>query len=192
MTCKKCGNLVADGQLFCTVCGERAEVTKAADSPRTEGGYANSGNMNYSSQNGGYQGYQGNPDMNYSNNGYYAAGAPQYMQYNINDKAPTVKDYLKWTLLYPLTMLVPGIGFIIYIVICFKFAFDNTYVGRANFFKASLIAQAVALAVSAVVFIFIFIIFGSVAFTGIEMMEELYPEIFNEFEFGYNTLKMFF
>lgn len=194
MICKKCGSIVADGQLFCTVCGEKTEYNQSAqsaDAPRNENG--NYGAPNYSQNNaayGNYGNYQNGPAANYGG-GYYASGAPEYPRGSSNEKAPAVKDYLKWTLLYPLTMLIPGIGFIIYIVICFKFAFDNTFVGRANFFKATLITQAVALAVSAVVFIFIFAVFGSVVFAGFEMMDEISPEVFYEFSEEFNFLKMF-
>ena len=166
MTCKRCSANIADGQYFCPVCGERT-----VDAPKGVG------NMNYTvgNQNGNFGaqyggGYGNNPPL-------YSQGVPSDPYSYMKDKVPTIKEYLKWTLLYPLCLLIPGIGFIVYLVICLKFAFDLTYVARANFFKATLIAQAVALVIVAAVAIVMFTVFGAVAFTGVDMLEEIYPGI---------------
>ncbi len=183
MFCRKCGNPVYDGQLNCTVCGEA--VTQTGNQASYNNGGFYSDNM-YSQPNNGFRAVPS------SNNGFYAAGNQMYPGANMNDRIPEVKDYLKWTLLYPLAMLIPGVGFIVYLVISLKFAFDKTYIARANFFKATLIAQLIALGAALLVFIFVFAVFGSAVFAGFDMLDEVYPEIFNELKFGCNMLKMLF
>ncbi len=179
MICKRCSSDIADGQYFCPVCGEKMVNT------------ANGvGNMNYSAynQNGAVDarygaGYGNNPPL-------YSQGVPADLFASMQNKVPTVKEYLKWILLYPLSVLIPGIGIIVYLVICLKYAFDLTYVARSNFFKATLIAHAVAFVLVLIAVILIFGIFGAAVFTGVDMLEEIYPEITNEFEYG--NLRMFF
>ena len=116
----------------------------------------------------------------YNNNGYQQYQGAPYGNPVENDKAPTIKDYLKWMLLYPLLNFIPGVGFIIYFALCIKHAFDTSNKGRSNYFKAILITMAATLAVTIVMMILIFGVLGFAVDTGMEIFKEVYPEIFDE------------
>lgn len=199
MNCKFCGEYVENGAAFCTNCGAKIEAVN-------EGSVNNFGNTQENSQyfNGvNYNGY-GNSAENFENRGMYSEnqgyyqnnpydqGNQGYWQPPVNDKAASVKDYLKWMLLYPLWALIPGIGFFIYLVLCFKYAFDTGFKARANFFKATLITMAISVGIAAVIFILMFTVFGAFVATEFSTFEDMYPELYEEFMHGYNTMRIFF
>lgn len=198
MICRFCGVEIPENDRFCSNCGAEVAVqhlvseTPAEKNEQTGNGASNQTNTPYGNngeqQNGYFYGGQ-NPG------GFYAgtpAGAPQgYWVPPVNDKAPTLKDYLKWMLLYPLLNFIPGIGFIVYIVFCIKYALDNTFTARANYFKAVLVAQIIGIVIAAFIFIFMFGFLGffvDSVFTGLEeldpsffMDEGFFMEEFNQF-----------
>lgn len=144
----------------------------------------------YQTQSNGYnQGFYGNPagngpGMNQQGYGGYAPGGYNPNFYNNGaDRQPTVKEYLTWMLVYPLLSMIPGVGYIIYLVFCFKHAFDDTYRARANFFKATLITMAVSVGVAILFFIFMFFMLGV-------LEETAYSGVFNEFNDSHNFLRM--
>ncbi len=193
MNCKFCGEIIDEGAAFCTNCGAKIEAQYSEGvNEQVNSENAQSFNNSY------YNGYE-NPQENYSqqyNNGYsqynpeFQGNAPWYPP--VNDKAASVKDYLKWMLLYPLWTLVPCVGFLIYIVVCFKYAFDDSFKARSNFFKAMLITMAVSIGIAVAVFIFMFTVLGTFMVSEFSGFEELYPEIYHEFMDGYNTMRIFF
>ncbi len=202
MNCKFCGEFINDGAAFCTNCGAKTDAVNEAsvnnpvnEQESTENAqnfnkayYNNYGNPAGSySQQGMYSENQG-----YSQNNTYNQGSQPYWQPPINDKAASVKDYLKWMLLYPLWALIPGIGFFIYLVLCFKYAFDTGFKARANFFKATLITMAISVGIAAVIFILMFTVFGAFVATEFSTFEDMYPELYDEFMHGYNTLRICF
>ena len=177
MICKYCGFEVPENDRFCSNCG--AEVRAAApvsESPVNEPAQDFGGT--YAGNNQPYGTYYSNQP----GNGYYAgnpAQAPQgYWAAPVNDKAPALKDYLKWMLLYPLLNFIPGIGFIIYIAFCIKFAIDDTYKARANFFKATLIAQIIGIVIAVLIFVVMFAIMGAATAVGFSFLEEMDPSFF--------------
>ncbi len=167
MICRNCGTLIPDGNLYCSECGERVfpyEKTEPDPASETEP-----------------------PTEPYEKGGY---PPPYSFEPPVKDKAPTVKDYLKWMLLYPLLTFIPGIGLIIYIVICVNHALDKTNVARANFFKATLISFVISIAVVAVVVIIFFALFAGLVASGASLYDDVYSDIFNEFAYG--AMRMFF
>ncbi|MBR3766962.1 MAG: zinc ribbon domain-containing protein [Clostridia bacterium] len=162
MICKKCGFELPEGVAYCNNCGEKISVE----------------------QNAGYQ------DGYYSSQNAQQGGYSQYPYPPVNNRPASVKDYLKWMLLYPLWGLIPGIGFIIYIVLCFKYAFDNTFPARANYFKAVLIASAIGIMVAVIFACIMFMVLGTAAFVGASVFEEVSPEFYYEFQHGFDVLRI--
>ena len=145
------------------------------------GAYYSGGNFN-GFNNNQYQNNTQNMGFNPGNAGYPPQGTPYYWQSPVNDKAAELKDYLKWMLLYPLLNFIPGIGFIIYIAFCIKFAIDDTYKARANFFKATLIAQIIGIVIAVLIFVVMFAIMGAATAVGFSFLEGTDPSYFmNEF-----------
>lgn len=188
MICKNCGFQVPENDRFCSNCGAevRTETPVNESAENVNGDFAknNTAYGYYSSNQDGYYGNQQN------NGGYYAgnpAGNPQgYWAPPVNDKAPGVKEYLKWMLLYPLWNLIPGVGFIIYIAFCIKYAIDSTYTARANFFKATLIAQLIGVVFAVLMFIVMFAAVGTATAFGFSFLEEMDPSFFMD-EFYYEA-----
>ena len=83
-------------------------------------------------------------------------------------------------LLYPLWNLIPGIGFVIYIIVCIKYALDTSFTARANFFKATLITMLISIAMAVVMFIVFFGIAGAATAVGFSFLEELDPSLFGD------------
>lgn len=206
MICRKCGETIEDNALFCTNCGEK---TVKADSPEQNNagyqenvskgeapaqdnyGYQNNFNAGANSAPSQDAGFYSAPGAPYGQNTPYSNGAPWYPP--INDKAASVKDYLKWMLLYPLWALIPGVGFIIYLVVCFKYAFDETFKARSNFFKATLITMAISVCFAVVMCIIMFGVVGGLVSSGMDTFSEMYPELYEEFAEGYyNAMRIFF
>ena len=187
MICNNCGVPVSENDRFCQNCG--AEVIRA-DAPAAEPAENNNGtyneNMQTDTAGGYYSSDQGGFYSNSQNNGgYYAGNQQSYWTPPVNDKAPTVKDYLKWMLLYPLINFIPGIGFIAFIVLCFKYALDNSFTARANYFKAMLIAQLVGFAIAIAVIVAMFVAIGTATAIGFSFLEEFDPSYFaHEFQEG--------
>lgn len=184
MFCKKCGFEIPENAGFCPNCGERFIFTEEPENEKSaendfrgyyqQNLYSNTNNYSdsgYSNADGGYR----EPE-----NGAYPP--PYYPP--VNDKAPELKDYLKWMFLYPLLMFIPGVGAIAYFVICIVRALDKTYVARANYFKALLIAQIVTMVLAFAVIILIVTVFGGIFASGADLFEEAYPEFFEEFAYG--------
>ncbi len=181
MICKYCGFDIPENDRFCSNCG--AEVKAEApvnevpvnDAQQNLGGAFSQGNTAYGNPQGAYY-------ANQPGNGFYAgnpAQSPQgYWAPPVNDKAPALKDYLKWMLLYPLLNFIPGIGFIIYIAFCIKFAIDDTFKARANFFKAVLVAQIIGIVIAVLIFVVMFAIMGAAAAAGFSFLEEIDPSFF--------------
>ena len=187
MICKNCGFEIPENDRFCSNCGvevtAQARVNEAQVNEPQEnmyGGYAQ-GDMYGNGQNA----YYGNQNVG---GGFYAGNPQGYWAPPVNDKAPEIKDYLKWMLVYPLLNLIPGVGFILYIAFCIKYAIDNTYKARANYFKAVLVAQLIGLAIAVLICIFMFgflTFFVDSVVTGIQdfdpsfFMNEFYDEIYD-------------
>ena len=185
MICKYCGADVPENDSFCSNCGaEMKTETPLNENPVNEA--AQNFNNGYAADNTAYGAYYGNQQ----NGGYYAgnlAQAPQgYWAPPVNDKAPALKDYLKWMLLYPLLNFIPGIGFIIYIAFCIKFAIDDTFKARANYFKAVLVAQIIGIVIAVLIFVVMFAIMGAAAAAGFSFLEEMDPSFFMD-EFYYQS-----
>ena len=185
MICKNCGADVPENDRFCSNCGaEMKTETPLNENPVNEA--AQNFNNSYAADNTAYGAYYGNQQ----NGGYYAgnpAQAPQgYWAPPVNDKAPALKDYLKWMLLYPLLNFIPGIGFIIYIAFCIKFAIDDTFKARANYFKAVLVAQIIGIVIAVLIFVVMFAIMGAAAAAGFSFLEEMDPSFFMD-EFYYQS-----
>lgn len=186
MNCRKCGTALSDGTVFCPNCGENQ--TQGA-SGSYSAGYSYGNNADYANQNAGY----GNQNGGYGNqNGDYGNTNPyQYANtYNpVNNSAPTVKDYLKWMLLYPLVSIIPVVGFIVYIVMCFNFAFDKTNVARSNFYKALLICAAISIGVGVIIFLLMFALGFAMLDFADNMLDGAYYEIYNGFELIVSNMK---
>ena len=185
MICKNCGTDVPENDRFCSNCGaEMKTETPLNENPVNEA--AQNFNNGYAADNTAYGAYYGNQQ----NGGYYAgspAGNSQgYWAPPVNDKAPALKDYLKWMLLYPLLNFIPGIGFIIYIAFCIKFAIDDTFKARANYFKAVLVAQIIGIVIAVLIFVVMFAIMGAAAAAGFSFLEEMDPSFFMD-EFYYQS-----
>ncbi len=194
MICKNCGSDVSEYDRFCNNCGAEIKtappVREAAEN--SSQGYGGNNHTYGADNNNGY--YSQNQGAYYGNNqtggGFYGgqpAGNPQYGYWTppVNNNAPGIKEYLKWMLLYPLWNLIPGIGFIIYIVICIKYALDTTYSARANFFKAMLISQLIGIGIAVVIFVVMFVLMG----VGFLTLEELEPSFFvDEFYYSYPAM----
>lgn len=188
MICKNCGFQVPENDRFCSNCGAevRTETPVNESAENVNGDFAknNTAYGYYSSNQDGYYGNQQN------NGGYYAgnpAGNPQgYWAPPVNDKAPGVKDYLKWMLLYPLWNLIPGVGFIVYLVLCFKFALDTANKAKSNYFKAMLIAQVISIAVGVLMVVVMFAFLSIVEGSFLGALEELDPDFFMD-EFYYEA-----
>ena len=170
MICRNCGTELPDGALYCAECGERVfPYEKTAPDPS----------------------YESEPPVNpYEKGGYPPPPPPYSYEPPVNDKAPTVKDYLKWMLLYPLLTFIPGVGLIIYLVLCVNHAFDKTNVARASFFKAMLISFIISIAAVAVAVIIFFSLFAGLVAGGATFYDDVYSDIFNEFAYG--AMRMFF
>ncbi len=184
MICKYCGFDIPENDRFCSNCGARI----TAEAPASEAP-VNTAEQNFNeefSQNnaayGNYSAPQGAYYTNQPGNGFYAGNPAQpsqgYWAPPVNDKAPALKDYLKWMLLYPLLNFIPGIGFIIYIAFCIKFAIDDTFKARANFFKATLVAQIIGIVIAVLIFVVMFTIMGAAAAAGFSFLEEMDPSFF--------------
>lgn len=174
MICKYCGHNIPENDRFCSSCGAEVKADSASDT--TAGNNAAYGN--YTHNQGAYYGNQQNNDRYYE--GSFSGNNPQqgYWAPSVNDKAPSIKEYLKWMLLYPLWNFIPGIGFVIYVVFCIKYALDNTYTARANYFKAVLIAQVVGVVFAVLMFIVMFTLFGATAAAHFSVLEEMDPSFF--------------
>ncbi len=177
MICKYCGFNVPENDRFCSNCG--AEVKAEApvnENPVNEA--AQDFNNGYAANNSAYGAYYSNQQ----NGGYYGGGSADntqgYWAPPVNNSAPGVKEYLKWMFLYPLWNLIPGIGFIIYIAFCIKYAIDNTYTARANYFKATLIAQIIGIVIAVLMFIIMFAAVGTATAVGFSFLEGMDPSVF--------------
>ena len=172
MICRKCGFENAEGVQFCANCGVTVTEATAEKNKEYYSDYAN-GN----GQTGGF--YQ-----NQSANRTYYSNFTQPPQ---TEKSPTVGEYLKWMVLYPLLNLIPGIGFIIYILFCVKYAFDDSYKARSNFFKATLLSALIGIALIAVVVCLFVFVFGAVAVTGVSVLDEVFdPSFFADGSFEHH------
>lgn len=160
MICRNCGFENAEGTRFCVNCGAPVQENNGAQE-----------NFNYSHQNNngqpnGY--YQQNPDVN-----------PYYGNYPAQpNNTPSVKEYLKWMILYPLLNFIPGIGFIVYILFCVKFAFDDSYKARSNFFKAMLVSMVIGIGIAVIMFVVMFSVLIAVEGSAFAVLEELDPDFF--------------
>ena len=183
MICKNCGFDIPENDRFCSNCGAEVTVQPPVNEAPVNDAQTNApqGDMYGSGQNA-YYGNQNN------GSGFYAGNPQGYWAPPVNDKAPEIKDYLKWMLVYPLLNLIPGVGFILYIAFCIKYAIDNTYKARANYFKAVLVAQLIGLAIAVLICIFMFGIltfFVDSVVTGVQdfdpsfFMNEFYDEIYD-------------
>ncbi len=177
MICKFCGFDIPENDRFCSNCG--AEVKAEApvnENPVNEA--AQDFNNGYAANNTAYGAYYSNQQ----NGGYYGGGSADntqgYWAPPVNDKAPSLKDYLKWMLLYPLLNFIPGIGFIVYIAFCIKYAIDDTFKARANYFKAVLVAQIIGIVIAVLIFVVMFAVMGAAAATGFSFLEEIDPSFF--------------
>ena len=185
MICKYCGFDIPENDRFCSNCGAEVKAeTPVNEAPVNE--ETQNFNNGYNGNNTAYGNYQEPQGAYYSsqpgNGGFYAGNPAQssqgYWAPPVNDKAPALKDYLKWMLLYPLLNFIPGIGFIIYIAFCIKFAIDDTYKARANFFKATLIAQIIGIVIAVLIFVVMFAIMGAATAVGFSFLEEMDPSFF--------------
>lgn len=191
MICKYCGFNVPENDRFCSNCGADLYAAEAPAAAALVNEPVQNAGGEYAQNNTAYGYYADNQAGYYANNqqngGYYAgapAGNPQgYWAPPVNDKAPPLKDYLKWILLYPLLNFIPGIGFIVYIALCIKNAADNTYTARSNFFKAMLISQAIGFGI-AIVFFVVMMVITTVA--GVALFDEMDPSVFMD-EFYYDA-----
>lgn len=184
MTCKNCGFDIPGNDRFCSNCGAEVKEempvneTPVNEAPQNLNGTNGGNNTAY----GNYQEPQGAYYGNQPGNGFYAGNPVQppqgYWAPPVNDKAPSLKDYLKWMLLYPLLNFIPGIGFIIYIAFCIKFAIDDTFKARSNYFKAVLVAQIIGIVIAVLIFAVMFTIMGAAAATGFSFLEEIDPSFF--------------
>lgn len=185
MTCKNCGFDIPENDRFCSNCGAevKAEIPVSEnpvnEAPQNFNGTNDGNNTAY----GNYQEPQGVYYGNQPGNGGFYAGNPAqpsqgYWTPPVNDKAPSLKDYLKWMLLYPLLNFIPGIGFIVYIAFCIKYALDDTFKARANYFKAVLVAQIIGIIIAVLIFVVMFAVMGAAAATGFSFIEEMDPSFF--------------
>lgn len=181
MNCTNCGFPIENGVGFCTNCGAKASNetvnnTAPAGDPYNYQGGAGYDNYAQGNNHGGYD-----PYMN------QAPVQPPYAQpYNYRDsseRVPTMGDYIKWMFLYPLFNLIPIVGFIVYIVMCIKNAFDTSFKARANYFKAMLVVWAISIVLMVVMFILMFTVFGASFAAGIDYFEN--SDIFEGLESGY-------
>ena len=169
MICRNCGFENAVGAQFCENCGAAVTAETAEKNKEYYSDYRNA-----DGQHGGY--YQ-NQSANHT---YYSDYSPSSQ----TEKSPTVGEYLKWMLVYPLLNLIPGIGFIVYILFCVKYAFDGNYKARANFFKAILLSSLVGIALIVVIVWLIIFIFGAVAGIGVSVLDEVFdPSLFSDGSF---------
>lgn len=176
MICRKCGFEVPEGAAFCSNCGEKVFAYKE---PERE-------------FDGEPEPFREEPYSDPYKEPYSGGAYPPHYNPPVNDKAPGLKEYLKWMLLYPLLMFIPGVGTIAYFVVCIIRALDKTYEARANYFKAVLIVQIITIVIAVLFIIIVFAVFGSLVATGVSTIEDMYPGFYDEFLDGYNTLCVFF
>ncbi len=172
MNCTNCGSPIENGVAFCTNCG-----AKVPDGAANNAQGQQNASYNYQANAGYGNAPQGN---NYGGYDPYMNQAPQQPQYtspyyqNPADKVPTTGEYIKWMFLYPLFNLIPIAGFIIYIVMCFKNAFDTSYKARANYFKAMLILWAISIGISIVIGVIITILITTGVLAGMDFFSDFY------------------
>ena len=177
MICRSCGNNMPENEQVCRYCGTNNEPYTNNTGYTGNNGYAN--NTSYTNQ-GSYT--YGQYNYGY-NTPPYTGGYPVQ-----NNNAPTTKDYLTWMLVYPLINMIPVVGTIIYLVFCVNFAMDKSNQARASYFKAVLITMGIGIAVTIVMAIFMFI-FMEAAF---DELEEVVPELEEEFELVYSRIRPLF
>lgn len=102
------------------------------------------------------QQYNGTKCPPYGSNQYPYGGnsAPGYnnaYEPDQGERMPKMKDYLKWMLLYPLVNLIPGVGFIAYIVMIIVMAFSSVDKARSEFFKAQCICMLIGVGVGVII-----------------------------------------
>lgn len=218
MICRKCGFEIPEGAAFCSNCGEKVfyyeehEPIKEEfkEEPHKEEPYREEPYREEPYREEPYreepyreepyreEPYREEPyrEEPYREEPYrepYSGGTyPPPYNPPVNDKSPGLKEYLKWMLLYPLLMFIPGIGALAYFVICIIHALDKSYVARANYFKAILISQLIAFAIVGVIMFLIFVVFGSLVTSGISFFEEAYSGVYDEVFSGISTMSVFF
>lgn len=159
MICTKCGAYIEDGNEFCSSCGTKVNTTQnntaygKSANPYAAPGFAQA-------PTGGPNVYQAPPQTGY---------VQQPVYQNPADRVPTLGEYIKWMFLYPLLTFIPIAGFIIYIIMCFKNAFDVTYKARANYFKAYLVIWAISIGI----FVVIGILLTVLAITGVFAISDI-------------------
>lgn len=200
MICRICGFENAEGSRFCTECGtafEQENVQTAESTVNAEAGTSEnmgaayetySDNVGAQTDGGAYYNQQNteNNQSYYGNAGYYQQ--PPYGGYSApadSNRVATVKDYLKWMLLYPLLPCIPVVGFIIYLVLCIKNAFDSSFKARANFFKANLIVIAISVGVAILLCMIIFPILVFMTDSVATTLQDMDPSIFADGNFEY-------
>ncbi len=184
MFCKYCGADIRENDSFCGNCGADVKAQAYSETQQKTEAYGHN-----SQDSGAYYGNQQNNGGFYGDNSAANNPSQGYWAPPVNNKAPDIKEYLKWMLLYPLWNLIPGIGFIIYIVFCIKYALDTTYPARANYFKATLVAQVLGVVFAVLMFIVMFVFMGVTATAGYSFLEEMDPSFFmDEFYEAYPAL----
>lgn len=190
MICRNCGTENEQGTRYCTTCGAMFEETPEQESTaynRQETYNSPTASCNYTN-NANNNGYYNNP---VNNGGYYQNQNPAQPYYgtaympSVNDKAATVKDYLKWMLLYPLVNLIPVVGTAVYIFLSVKFAFDSSFTARANYFKAILIVYAISIGVVILMCLIMIPLLIFFADSTVSVIQELDPSIFSDGNFEY-------
>ncbi len=181
MICRNCGTENADGVKFCTSCGAPFIVQSAPVNENAQSGSYGEAGGAYS-----YQQPFNSQEQYYGNPGY--AQQPPYGGYYappVNDKIATVKDYLKWMLLYPLVNFIPGIGSVIFIVLCIKYAFDDSFKARANYFKAMLIVNAITVGAVILICFALIPVFVFLTDSAVDAFQDFDPSVFYDGNFEY-------
>ncbi len=149
MICSKCGATLPEGTAFCHKCGVRVSPepqqvqARQADVPAANGsqnGY-NTGSQN--GYNGGNNAY-GNAVPNAVNNNFNLYTGQEKRHLSVGD----------W-MLRSLIVLIPFVGWLIYLIMLFVWSGDKTYDDTfRNWAKAQLIWMAIAVGIILLILIF--------------------------------------